>query len=251
MEACAREDADRLKTDLGTHFYPLVFDVCDSTAIAQAAKETSDLLNGQHLAALINNAGIAIMGPLEFIPSEKIEQQFEVNVFGLLKVTQAFLPLLKATNGNAGKIINISSVSGRISSPFVALYSASKFAVEALSDGLRRELFIYGIDVISIQPGPTKSAIWDKSQGQGDAYLDTPYGDILKGFDQNVEGIEKRAIPTIKVAEKILLAIRKKRPKTRYIVAKNAAILRFISNLGPARIIDQLLTSRFKKYIRK
>ena len=149
-------DADRVGAALGPHFTPLLFDVTDEAAIATAAEKVRDAIGDEGLCALVNNSGISGAGPLMHFPLDEMRKMFEVNVFGLLAVTQAFLPLLGARRDcphPPGRIINISSISGGLVFPFVGAYGASKHAVEALTDGLRRELGLYNIHVIAIEPG--------------------------------------------------------------------------------------------------
>lgn len=248
-----RKDADakRLQQEFGNGFHAVQMDVCRKAEVEQAVEEVKTLLQGAPLAALINNAGIAVFGPILHLPPEQIQQQFEVNVLGLLRVTQAFLPLLGAQadfTGTPGRLIHISSVSGLITTPFLSLYSASKFAVESISDGLRRELIIYGIPSISIQPGPTRSSIWDKTSGQEVPFLNTDYGPILENSQAEIEKIEAGANPTSKVAKVILKALTAKKPKTRYMVAKKAWLMRMVANLMPARWLDNATTSRFRSF---
>lgn len=245
-----KQDAVRMSKQLGDAFIPVLMDVTKEDSIQQAFEFIQNKLAGKSLDALINNAGIAAFGPILHLPMEKVRQQFDVNVIGLIQVTQTFLPLLGASKdfkGKPGRIINISSVSGRISTPFLAVYSASKFAVEALSDGLRRELSIYNIPSISIQPGPIKTNIWNKTRGQEEPYLDTDYGDILKDMNDELGKIEGGALPPEKVSQTIYKALTSRRPKAHYMVAKNAGFMRLIANLAPASLLDKETTKRFKK----
>lgn len=247
-------DADRLEQDFPENFKALVFDVRDEAAIDAARRVVEEHLEGRKLAGLINNAGIAIAGPLAHIPMEKIKLQFDVNVIGLMAVTKAFLPLLGAQKpvlSKPGKIINISSVSGINTTPIAGLYCASKFAVESFSDALRRELFIYGIDVIVLQPGPIKSEIWEKTRAVKEDYLDTDYGPIMEGLSLRINESEARAMPAEAVAKRVFDALRLKRPKTRYIIAKNAWLLKFVANFLPDRWVDQVVFMSLKKYIGK
>lgn len=245
-----KEDAMHLSEQLGDAFIPILMDVTKEDSIQQAFEFIKNKLEGKSLDALINNAGIAAFGPILHLPMEKVRQQFDVNVIGLIQVTQTFLPLLGASKnfeGQAGRIINISSVSGRISSPFLAVYSASKFAVEALSDGLRRELSIYNIPSISIQPGPIKTNIWNKTRGQEEPYLDTDYGDILKDMNDELGKIEGGALAPERVSQTIYKALTSSRPKAHYMVVKNAGFMRLVANLAPATFLDKVTTKRFKK----
>ena len=249
------EDADRLKQDFGSkQFEALLFDVRDSAAIQQAVTIVEAELNGQSLSGLINNAGIGVIGPLAHIPMEDIRLQFDVNVIGLLDVTKAFLPLLGARMPvleKPGKIINVSSVAGINTTPIAGLYSASKFAVESISDALRRELFLYGIDVIVLQPGPIKTPIWDKTRAVQDAYLDTDYGPILKGLSLRLEESAAKAMDPMAVAQRAYQALQLKRPKTRYIIAKNAWMLKLMSKFVPDRVVDRIIFRTLKKFTTK
>jgi NAD(P)-dependent dehydrogenase (short-subunit alcohol dehydrogenase family) len=173
-------DATELQSQLGQNFTPLLFDVTDEAAVQAAADKVSDLLNGQGLSGLVNNAGIGGGGPLMHQPLTEVQRMFEINVLGALRVTQAFLPLLGARFPQLhppGRLVNISSIAGRIALPFLGAYAGSKHALEALSDSLRRELALYGIDVIVIEPGSVKTPIWERLEREGFAnkYVDTHY----------------------------------------------------------------------------
>ncbi len=159
------EDGARLRQEIGGNFEPLIFDVTDEQAVHEAAKKVRADLNGQTLAGLVNNAGIAVPGPFLQTPLDKWRKQFEANVIGVVATTQAFAPLLGADlsiKGEPGRIVMISSVAGKRGNPFAGPYSASKHAVEGLSESLRREMLLFGIDVIVIGPGPIKTPIWGK-----------------------------------------------------------------------------------------
>ena len=180
------KDAERVSNQLGKNYYPLIFDVTDKTEIQNAAnKVKEDLKDGEYIHGLINNAGVAMGGPISIIETKIFRKQFDINFFGLIDVTKSFLPMLGVNSKikNKGKIINISSISGKRANPFVAPYSASKFALEAFSDSLRRELIIYGVDVILIEPGPIKTAIWDKVPDvDNNEFIGTDYESSLKNF---------------------------------------------------------------------
>src|ERR1043166_9486463 len=159
-------DGERLKKDFGANFTPLLFDITDAAAVKRGAKQVAAALGNETLSGLVNNAGIAVPGPLLFLDIDELLHQLEVNVIGQMIVTQAFAPLLGAgpsRQGKRGRIVMISSVGGRNASPFVGPYNASKFALEGLSEALRRELMIYGIDVIVVAPGAVATPIWDKA----------------------------------------------------------------------------------------
>ena len=247
------EDAERLKQECGDRLQPLLFDVTDSKAIAQAAKEVEKILEGKLLSGLVNNAGVVVSGPLMHLSADDLSHQLEVNVVGVIRVSQAFLPMLGArmpAPKPVGRIINISSVSGRIAAPFVGPYAASKHALEALTHSLRRELLLYDIDVISIQPGPVKTPIWDKALQGNNSYPGTDYEALLKLADQHVRSTEKKAIPAARVAEAVSHALQTPRPKTSYIIAANKWQYRFLYSFVPDRLMDYFIKKGFEKALR-
>jgi NAD(P)-dependent dehydrogenase (short-subunit alcohol dehydrogenase family) len=158
-------DGEDVTAELGAQFTPLIFDVTDRAAVDAAAAKVDAELKGEKLAGLVNNAGIAVIGPIQNLSPEQFQTQFDVNLMGVFHATQAFLDLLGADTsrtGEAGKIINISSVSGAIGMPFMGAYNMSKFGLEGLSEALRRELIMFDIDVVVVAPGPVKTPIWEK-----------------------------------------------------------------------------------------
>lgn len=244
------KDADRLKNDFGPHFHPMIFDVTDQESIDRAVKEVQHILTNQGLAGLINNAGVVVNGPLQHMSIADLHRQFEVNVYGALRVTQAFLPFLGAqipAKYTAGKIINISSVSGFVTAPFLGAYAMSKFALESMSDGLRRELSIYGIDVVVIEPGAVTTDIWDKSKILDEKYLKTDYEPILKNWKRMVEKTELNGVPPLKVAKVIYKALNNQNPASRYIVAKKKMIMTLVKYILPHRFVDKQLTKSFRE----
>jgi len=231
-------DADRLQAEIPTHFTPLLFDVTDETAVRAAIARLTQLVGENGLVALINNAGISVPGPLAHISLADFRQQLEVNVVGLLAVTQACLPLLKK---RPGRIINISSVSGKIVYPFMGAYAASKHAVEALSDALRRELMLYGIEVIVVEPGTTRTPIVGKFAAQVMKYGETDYGRFLAGLAEQVEKREKSAMPVARVTAVIRAALESQSPKTRYPVPRKWFTGWLLPRLLPDRWFDRLI----------
>ena len=224
-------------------FIPLTFDVTDREAIHTAIQRIREA--GHPLSAVINNAGIAISGPVETLSEAQYRKQFDVNVFGLLAVTQEALPLLHEAKkaGLHPRIINIGSVSGYLTSPFTTLYSASKFAVEALTDGLRRELLPFGIDVISIAPGPVKTPIWAKGREQTEAYAGTRYEDVLAKLGPYTEAAEADGVAPEVVAAAIYKALTDPKPKPNVLVMKKSWLVRLLQ-LTPKRFQDRFLTKR-------
>ncbi len=212
-------DADRVTADLGSALTPLIFDITDSAAIALAVDAVRQETCGRGLCALVNNAGISTTGPLMHMPMDEVRQMFEVNVFGLLAVTQAFLPLLGARRDCThppGRIVNISSISGGLVFPLVGSYGASKHAVEALTDGLRRELDIYGIKVIAIEPGNISTPMWNKNSGPDPRYAGTGYASAMTEMRAKLPETGRKGAPVELVSRAIFKAIVSQRPKTRY-----------------------------------
>ena len=212
-------DADRVSKALGTHFTPLLFDVTDEAAIAAAVEQVRAAVGGRGLRALVNNSGISAAGPLMHFPMPEIRRMFDVNVFGLLAVTRAFLPLLGARLDcphAPGRVINISSISGGLVFPFVGAYGATKHAVEALSDGLRRELAIYGIAVVAIEPGNIRTPIWEKSASMDPGYAQTDYAPILAKLPAILAEMVRKGDPVERVSVAIHEAVSAPRPRTRY-----------------------------------
>jgi NAD(P)-dependent dehydrogenase (short-subunit alcohol dehydrogenase family) len=213
------EDATRLSADFGGQFHPLVFDVTDHKSVETSVATVQKTLNDEGLDCLINNAGIAVGGPVMFTSMEDYQRQFDVNLFGVIAVTKAYLPLLGADKNykhTPGKILNISSTSGQIAFPFLSPYCASKFALEAFGDSLRRELLLYGIDVISIEPGPIKTPIWNKSAELSPEVMASDYGSVLQKFQQMMDKSASQGMESDELARKVYGVYKKDKPKTRY-----------------------------------
>lgn len=239
-------DADRLLSELGEHFHPMVFDVTDFEAIENAAKWLEGEIGDEGLGCLVNNAGIAVGGPFVDLKIEDFRQQFEVNVFGLIKVTQAFLPLLGARENHStapGKIMQISSVSGRMGMPFVSPYVGSKHAVEGITESLRKELLMFGIDVVLIEPGPIKTPIWKKSMDPlFDKFKNSLYLPIMKKSHEKFMGPSiENALSAEKAAEIIFKEFEKKRSSTRKVIIAQKFKNWTLPRLLPTRIVDKFL----------
>jgi NAD(P)-dependent dehydrogenase (short-subunit alcohol dehydrogenase family) len=236
------DDARHLSHTHGARFVPLVFDVTDDAALQRAAEAVANALGGATLTALVNNAGISLSGPLLHQPMAEFRQTFEVNVFGTLSVTRAFLPLLGAQGqgvGKPGRIVNIGSVQGAMTVPFMAAYSASKHAIEAISQGLRRELLVYGIEVATIEPSFIRSQIFEKSVAawKGNRYPGTRYEQTWQQFNQSLLSQESKASPPSRVTRAVLHAIEARRPRTRYPLDPIWTLGRFL----PDRWFDRLI----------
>jgi NAD(P)-dependent dehydrogenase (short-subunit alcohol dehydrogenase family) len=199
---------------------------------------------------LVNNAGIGVGGPLEVVPLADLRKQFEVNVIGQVAVTQAFLPLLRQ---GRGRIVNMGSIAGRATMPFMGPYSASKFALEALTDAMRMELRPWGIHVSIVEPGAIESRIWDKAKHSADqmeaaasSEAKAYYGEAIVRVREAMAQAAQRAIPAQAVAEAVAHALRDARPKTRYLVGRDARFRAVLASCLPDRVQDWLLTHLLK-----
>jgi hypothetical protein len=236
-------DGEQARAELGAAFTPLVFDVTDAAAIRSAAGQVGDTLGEEGLVGLVNNAGVATFGPLAHLPVPDIRRQLEVNVLGLMAVTQAFLPLLgagRATPVAPGRIVNVSSVSGRVTYPFMGSYAASKHAVEALSDALRRELLPYGIDVVVIQPGTVTTPMVLGSADQLRRFSDTDYAGVLQRIERTVAARQATSLPVERVSRTIRTALESKRPKARYAIPRRRVRGWIVPRVLPDRWLDRL-----------
>lgn len=243
-----RADADRLQHEFGGAFTPLIFDVTDESAVAAGARQVEAALKSATLAGLVNNAGIANPGPLLHVGIDSFRQQMEVNVTGQLIVTQAFAPLLGATPDAKGKqpgrICMMSSVGGKVGMPFVGPYNTSKFALEGLSESLRRELMIYGVDVIVIAPGAVATPIWDKADAiDVSRYANTPFAKSLNRVKGYMVDMGKKGFPPERIGEVVHTALTAANPKTRYIATPDP-FGNWMSNHLPKRMIDNTIARR-------
>lgn len=238
-------DGEQLKADSSKQLSPVILDITDSEQIAQAVKTVKNSLgNGQGLAGLINNAGIGVGGPLEFLPLDDLRRQLEVNVIGHIGVIQAFLPLIRKERG---RIINIGSMAGRVALPFSGPYASSKFAIRALSDALRRELAWWKIPVVLLELGSVDTPIWTKSfKAAKERTTKLPasayelYEKPLLAMEKYMKNLLKHATSSEAVARVVRRALEARRPKTRYAVGLDAH-LGFMTTFMPDRLIDWLL----------
>ena len=245
-----QSDADALSASSEGDIRPLILDVTRQEHLETAVRTVSETLKGETLTGLVNNAGIANMGPLAIQPLDDFKAHFEVNVFGLLRASQAFAPLLgmdKTRTGAPGRIVNITSVGGRISAPFLGAYTATKHAVEAITDTLRRELVIFGIDAIAVGPGSVKTPIWDKAE---EANSDGPYSgsawsDALKQFEQVMLKGGRDGLPPEQIAKVIETALEDATPRARYSPVPNKLTNWYIPTLLPKRVLDGVFRKRF------
>ncbi|MGH8431802.1 MAG: SDR family NAD(P)-dependent oxidoreductase [Solimonas sp.] len=241
-------DAERLAREFGPSFEPLIFDVTDEEAVGAAAARVRAALGGRRLAGLINNAGIAVPGPLLYLPIEDFRAQLETNLVGTLIATQAFAPMLGVDEelaGPPGRLINMSSAAGKRALPFMGPYACSKHGLEAVSESLRRELMPFGILVCVIGPGAVQSAIWDKAeQVDISKYRGTPYAGILeKARSMMVEG-GKRGLPAEMVGRVAYEALTAPRPQVRYVLVPNHFQNWILPKLLPRPVLDRMIAKR-------
>ena len=233
------EDAERLE---GQGVRTTRIDVTDADQIAAAR----DALGDEPLTGLVNNAGIAVAAPLEFLPIDRLRQQLEINLIGQVAVTQAFLPALRRSRG---RIVNVSSIGGRVALPLGSPYNASKFGLEGLSDSLRRELRPQGIDVILIEPGGVKTPIWKKGERLADEMIDGMPPEAERLYGRMIERVraetakiaQDRGIEPREVAEAIGTALTANRPRARYLVGRDAKIRAPMAKFLPDRVMDRLI----------
>jgi NAD(P)-dependent dehydrogenase (short-subunit alcohol dehydrogenase family) len=237
------EDAERLRS---RGVPPVRLDVRDAAQVAAAAEEVRGALGPAGLVALVNNAGVVVPGALEVVPLGLFREQLEVNVIGQLAVIQAFLPLLRETGG---RIVNIGSIDGRVATPLLGPYVASKFALEGMSDALRRELRPWGIQVTVIEPGAIRTGIWEKGRAAGDAILERAsaeakrnYGPLVQQLRaESVKSEQQRSLQPDAVAEVVERALTARRAPTRCLVGRDARVRALLSWLLPDRAMDALI----------
>jgi NAD(P)-dependent dehydrogenase (short-subunit alcohol dehydrogenase family) len=238
--AAVRRDEDAARLE-GQGLRTVRLDVTDEAQIA-AAREAV----GGALAGLVNNAGVAVAAPLEFLPLDQLRRQLEVNLIGQVAVIQAFLPALRRAGG---RIVNVSSIGGRVAAPLLSPYNASKFALEAVSDSLRRELRGQGVDVIVIEPGGVKTPIWKKGNELASEMIagmppegERLYGRLIAGIQKQTVKIERETgLPPRAVAEVIGKALTADRPRSRYLVGRDAKVRAQLARLLPDRAMDRLI----------
>ena len=244
------EDAVVLQRQGVSGLIPLLLDVTDGSLIRQAHAIVSERVGGNGLYGLINNAGIAVVGPLEAVPISDLRRQLEINVIGQVAVTQAFLPLIRKARG---RIVNMGSIAGRGAMPLMGPYAASKFALEAMTDALRLELQQWGIEVSIVEPGAIATPIWEKS-GKDAADLETAmpmemrgmYAALVAAVRKVVGEASARAIAADAVAQAVEHALTASRPKTRYLVGTDAKLRALMIKLLPDRLSDAVLTWALK-----
>jgi len=241
-------DADSLAQEFGAAVTPLLFDVADEAAVRAGADQVGQALGDRRLFGLVNNAGIAVPGPLLHLDTDELRRQFEINLFGVHNVTRAFAPLLGADpdrQGKPGRIVMISSVGGQNGAPFVGPYSSSKFALEGYSQSLRRELMLFGVDVIVIGPGAIATPIWDKAeQNDLNRFSNTPYAKAIGRVVDYMLKQGREGLPASDVGDLIWRCLSDASPKTRYPILRRPFMDRTLPRLLGPRAVDNILAKR-------
>jgi NAD(P)-dependent dehydrogenase (short-subunit alcohol dehydrogenase family) len=238
-------DSESLSARGSERLRPLQLDVTDEKQIEAAAGEVADAVGDRGLVGLVNNAGIAVAAPLEYIPIDELRRQLEVNVIGQVAVTQAMLPLLRR---GKGRVVNIGSIGGRVALPFAGPYAASKFALEALTDSLRRELRTAGVEVSIVRPGGIATPIWDRGIGAAEQIRErmppegeSVYGKALDATRSAATEIGRNGLPPEAVAKVVEHALTARRPRTRYLVGRDAKIRAALAKVLPDRVFDRMI----------
>jgi NAD(P)-dependent dehydrogenase (short-subunit alcohol dehydrogenase family) len=241
------QDAQRLSSEFGANFTPLLFDVTDEAKVKAAASEVRAALNGETLAGLVNNAGIAVAGPLLELAADEFRRQMDVNVIGPVIASQAFGPLLGADTslrGPKGRIVMVSSVAGKNGNPLAAPYSTSKHAIEGLSESLRREFMLFGIDVIIVAPGAVKTPIWAKAEEVDvSIYKNSPFFPALERVRKVMMQFAETGLPAERIGEVICDALTVASPKVRYQITPDP-IRHLIVSVLPKRTVDKIIAKR-------
>lgn len=235
----------------------VLFDVTQEESVRAGFAQVAEALAGAPLHGLVQNAGVANIGPLEVMPLDFFRKQLEVNLTGVLCVTQAALPLMRQGEAPRGsrRIVMISSINGKVGTPLGGAYCASKFGLEGMSDTLRRELLPQGIDVTIVEPGAIATAIWQTSKQRAEALF--PELEALPGMRHyqpfidsmmiRVEKIQKQAIPAERVAEAVRNSLLRRRPRVRTRVGNDAKLGYFLQRWLPTRLFDKLVVKDMRK----
>ena len=231
----------------GAKLHPLILDVTDHEHVASAAERVRTELNGLPFTGVVNNAGIAVAAPLEFLPVDDLRDQFEVNVIGQVAMSQAFLPILREYEG---RLVYVGSVSGLVASRLLGAYAASKFALEAVADAFRRELKPHGVGVSLVEPGRIATPIWDKSMEDGMARLRAMepvareyYGGVVEELVDSAKDASVKGTSPDAVARAVVRALSDKRMRTRYFVGTDAHIVNVLRRVMPDPMLDRIVSA--------
>jgi NAD(P)-dependent dehydrogenase (short-subunit alcohol dehydrogenase family) len=244
-------DADRLQKEFGEGFVPLIMDVTDAGAVHQAAQKVASMIGDKNLVGLVNNAGIVVSGPLLYLKPSEYRRQLEVNMISPLVVIQAFAPLLgtdKKRQGPAGRVVNISSTVAKVVIPLLGAYSSSKCGLEGMSDALRRELMLFGIDVVIIEPGTVNTAMYDKGEKEDlSEFKQTEYWEAVQNFQKFIVAeARNNGLSPERLGETVHVALTTAKPKARYAVVPQRFKNWTLPRLLPARMLDAGLAKQLK-----
>jgi NAD(P)-dependent dehydrogenase (short-subunit alcohol dehydrogenase family) len=241
-----QSDADRLRAEFGANFVPLLFDVTDETAVLAAACEVRETLNGETLAGLVNNAGIVVSGPFLELSLEDFRRQIEINLMGPVIATRAFMPLLGADaslKGARGRIVMVSSTSGRDGSPLISPYCTSKHAIEGLAESLRREFMLFGIDVVLIAPGAVKTPLLDTVAIDNPSLNHSPFRPALNRIRDHMSKLAGDGIEAETIGAAIRDAFTLQHPRVRYEIT-NEPMQMLVMRALPKRLIDWIIAKQ-------
>jgi NAD(P)-dependent dehydrogenase (short-subunit alcohol dehydrogenase family) len=244
-------DAERLQREFGDGFVPIIMDITDADAVHQAARKVGSMIGDRNLVGLVNNAGIVVSGPLLHLRPSEYRRQLEVNMVSPLVVIQAFAPLLgtdKKRQGPAGRIVNITSSVAKVAIPLLGAYSASKFGLEGMSDALRRELMLFGIDVVIIEPGTVNTAMYDKGEKEDmSEFKQTGYWEAVQNFQKFiVTEARTHGLSPERLGEAVHVALTTEKPKARYAVIPQRFKNWTLPRLVPTRMLDAELAKQMK-----
>jgi len=242
-------DANRLRKEFGDGFVPLMMDITDADAVHQAAQKVGSMIGDRNLVGLVNNAGIVVSGPLLYLRPSEYRRQLEANMISPLVVIQAFAPFLgtdKKRQGPAGRIVNISSTGAKVAIPLIGGYSSSKAGLEGMSDALRQELMLFGIDVVIIEPGTVNTAMYDKGEKEDlSEFKPTEYWEAVENFQKYiVTEARTNGLPPERLGEAVHVALTTAKPKARYAVIPQRFKNWTLPRLLPVRMLDAYLAKQ-------
>ena len=244
-----KDDADRLQREFGDRYVPLIMDISDAEGVHQAAQQVGSMIGDRNLDGLVNNAGVVVGGPLLYMRPSEYRRQLEVNMISPLVVIQAFAPLLgtdKKRQGPTGRIVNISSSTAKVVVPLLGAYSSSKCGLEGMSDALRRELILFGIDLVMIEPGTVNTEMYDKGEKEDlSEFKHTEYWEAVQMFQKYiVTEARTNGLPPERLGEAVHVALTAVKPKARYAVIPQRFKNWTLPRLLPTRMLDAELAKQ-------
>ena len=241
-------DAERLQKEFGEGYVPLIMDITDADTIQRASEKVGALLGSNRLAGLVNNAGIVVSGPILHLRPSEFRRQLEANMIGPMMVTQAFAPLLGTDNtrvGPMGRIVNISSTVAKVVPPLLGAYAASKWGLEGMSEALRRELLLFGIDLVIIEPGAVNTAMYDKGEKEDlSEFKSTSYWQVIENFQKYIVKEGRSGLPPRRLAKTVYVALTAAKPKARYAVVPQRLKNWTLPRILPTRMLDAAIAKQ-------